>query len=341
MSDLLPWLQQPLAQALAQAHGHATLVHGPQGVGQFEFSMALAQSWLCEAQAPGSLFKPACGVCGSCHLISARSHPDLVVVVPEALQAALGWTSSGDDEEGASEKSGKTKKLSQDIKVESIRAVVQFSQQTPSRGRAKVVVVHPAERMNMVSSNTLLKTLEEPPGMLRFVVSAGSLDELLPTVRSRCQAWRLPLPDKVAAIAWLREQINGLSEADASVLLQAAGGQPLTARDRHAMGLDAVRWPQIPRDVAQGQSGAMAGWPLPLVVETLQKLCHDLACMATGASPRYFPESSLHRDGDLTRLTAWSGELRKASRTAEHPWNLNLRVESLLQQARLALRFNK
>lgn len=336
---VLPWLHEPLAQALAQATGHATLVHGPQGVGQFEFSMALAQSWLCEAQPHGSAFKPACGACGSCHLVMARSHPDLVVVVPEALQSALGWSASGDDDgEGSAEKSGKTKKLSQDIKVEAIRAVVQFSQQTASRGRAKVVVVHPAERMNMVSSNTLLKTLEEPPGMVRFVISAGSLDEILPTVRSRCQAWRLPLPDKAASIAWLREQVKGLSEADAATLLQAAGGQPLTARDRHGLGLDATRWPQIPRDVAQGQVGALAGWPLPLVVETLQKLCHDLACMAAGAAPRYFPESSLHRNGDLTRLTAWAGELRKASRHAEHPWNLNLRVESMLQQARLALR---
>lgn len=338
---MLPWLQQPLTQALAQAHGHATLVHGATGVGQFEFSMALARAWLCEAQPHGSAFRPACGVCGSCHLIDSRSHPDLVVVLPEALQAALGWGASGDDDEGAAEKSGKSKKPSQDIKVEAIRAVVQFSQQTASRGRAKVVVVHPAERMNVVSSNTLLKTLEEPPGMVRFVISAGSLDEILPTVRSRCQAWRLPMPEQAASVAWLREQVPGLSEADAVVLLQASGGQPLTARDRHALGLDAVRWPQIPRDVAQGLAGAMAGWPLPLVVETLQKLCHDLARMAAGAAPRYFPESSLHRQGDLTRLTAWAGELRKASRHAEHPWNLNLKVESLLQQARLALRFNK
>lgn len=341
MTTLLPWLHEPLSNALAQAHGHATLVHGPEGVGQFEFSMALAQSWLCEAQPPGSAYKPACGSCGSCHLVQSRSHPDLVVVIPEVLQAALGWSGSGDDDEGGSEKSSKSKKPSQDIKVEAIRAVVQFSQNTASRGRAKVVVVHPAERMNTVSSNTLLKTLEEPPGMVRFVVSAGSLDEILPTVRSRCQAWRLPLPDTAAAADWLREQIPSLSETDAGVLLRAAGGQPLTARDRHAMGLDAVRWPQIPREVAQAQGAAMAGWPLPLVVETLQKLCHDLACMATGAEPRYFPAASLHRDGDLGRLTAWAGELRKASRHAEHPWNLNLRVESLLLQAAQALRFNR
>ncbi|MDE2401640.1 MAG: DNA polymerase III subunit delta' [Burkholderiales bacterium] len=335
----LPWLQQPLLDALAQAQGHATLVHGPQGVGQFEFSMALAQSWLCEAQVAGATLRPACGVCGSCHLISARSHPDLIVVLPEALQASLGWSASGDDQgEGGSEKSSKTRKPSQEIKVEAVRAVVQFSQNTASRGRAKVVVVHPAERMNMVASNTLLKTLEEPPGMVRFVISAASMDELLPTVRSRCQAWRLPMPAAAAATSWLRDQITGLSEADASVLLQAAGGQPLTARDRHSLGLDATRWPQIPHDVSQGQVGAMTGWPLPLVVETLQKLCHDLACLATGAAPRYFPPASLPDSADLNRLTAWAAELRKVSRQAEHPWNLGLKVESLLLQARTVLR---
>ncbi|RZI80236.1 MAG: DNA polymerase III subunit delta', partial [Rubrivivax sp.] len=141
--SLLPWLREPLAQALAQAHGHATLVHGPQGVGQFEFSMALACAWLCEAAPPGSPFKAACGACNSCHLVLARSHPDLVVVMPEALQSALGWGAAGDGEgDGGAEKFGKTKKPSQDIKVEAIRAVVQFSQQTASRGRAKVVVLH-------------------------------------------------------------------------------------------------------------------------------------------------------------------------------------------------------
>ncbi|MES2090466.1 MAG: DNA polymerase III subunit delta' [Pseudomonadota bacterium] len=336
--NLLPWLHKPLTAALAQANAHATLVHGPEGVGQFEFSMALAQSWLCEAQPLGAPLKPACGVCGSCHLVLARSHPDLVVVLPEALQVALGWSASADEGEGSAEKTSKTRKPSQEIKVEAIRAVVQFSQNTASRGRAKVVVLHPAERMNTVSANTLLKTLEEPPGMVRFVISAGSLDELLPTVRSRCQAWRLPMPEQGAATSWLQDQIKGLTASDASVLLQAAGGQPLTARDRHTLGLDATRWPQIPQDVVRGQVGAMAGWPLPLVVDTLQKLCHDLACMATGASPRYFPEGSLHRDADLTRLTAWAAELRKVNRHAEHPWNLGLKVEALLLQARTVLR---
>ncbi|MFM2120010.1 MAG: hypothetical protein RL722_1478, partial [Pseudomonadota bacterium] len=45
----LPWLHEPLARALGQRRGHALLVHGPEGVGQFEFALALAQAWLCEA----------------------------------------------------------------------------------------------------------------------------------------------------------------------------------------------------------------------------------------------------------------------------------------------------
>lgn len=334
----LPWLEHSLTEALAQVRGHATLVHGPEGVGQFEFAMALAQSWLCEAQPEGEAPRLACGRCPSCHLVAARSHPDLVVVVPEALQAALGWGDGSDEAADGAEKGSKTRKPSQDIKVEAIRQVVQFAQNTASRGRAKVVVIHPAERMNTVASNTLLKTLEEPPGMVRFVISAGSLDQILPTVRSRCQAWRLPLPDEARAVQWLASEIPGLNQDAALTLLRAAGGQPLTARDRYALGLDATRWPQIPKEVALGNVAVFAGWPIPLVVETLQKVCHDLSCVAAGGQPRYFPVEAVQAGGDLTRLTSWAAELRKAARHAEHPWNPGLRVEALLQQARVALR---
>lgn len=338
-SPLWPWLQPTLTTALAQLNSHAVLLHGPEGVGQFEFALALARAWLCESRTTEQAFQPACGRCASCHLIDAGSHPDLVVVLPEALQASLGWASASDEAAEASEKSStKTKKLSQEIKVDAVRAVVQFSQQTASRGRAKVVLLHPAERMNLIASNTLLKTLEEPPGQVRFVLSGAALDQLLPTVRSRCQAWRLPTPDADMAVDWLQTQLDGLSAQDARVLLDAAGGQPLTARDRHQLGLDARYWPQIPKDLASGSATGLAQWSLPLVVDTLQKVCHDLACLATGASPRYFPASSLPPAPDLNLLTSWAQELRKTNRHAEHPWNQNLKVEALLLQARAVMR---
>ena len=342
---LWPWLREPLAQALVQLHSHAVLLHGPEGVGQFEFSLALARAWLCEqpggdgAVSRGTL-RPACGHCVACRLMDAGSHPDFHLVLPEALQASLGLGDGGADDgsdSGTEKVGGKSRKPSQEIKVEAIRAVVQFSQSTASRGRAKVVLVHPVERMNLVAANTLLKTLEEPPGQVRFVLSGAALEQLLPTVRSRCQAWRLSLPDADVAAGWLAQQLQ-LGADDARVLLAAAGGQPLSARERHAQGLDARSWVSLPRDVQQGQAGALAQWPLPWMVDGLQKLCHDLARVAVGAAPRYFPADCLPQPPELSRLQQWSQELSRLARHADHPWNLPLKVETLVLQARAVMR---
>jgi len=345
---LWPWLHGPLTQALQQLHSHAVLLHGPEGVGQFEFSLALARAWLCEQpsdEGASPALKPACGQCVSCKLMNAGSHPDFHLVLPEALQASLGLgggeggADAGDDSaaEKGSGGGSKSRKPSQEIKVEAIRAVVQFSQSTASRGRAKVVMVHPVERMNMVSANTLLKTLEEPPGRVRFVLSGSALEQLLPTVRSRCQAWRLSLPDADVAADWLAKQLK-LSPDDARVLLAAAGGQALNARDRFAQGLDARSWLSLPRELQQGQAGTLAQWPLPWMVESLQKLCHDLARTAVGAQPRYFPADCLPPPPELSRLQQWSQELSRLARHADHPWNLPLKVETLVLQARAVMR---
>ena len=103
---LWPWLNQPLQEALVQLHSHAVLLHGPEGVGQFDFAMGLARAWLCEqprdSAAPAGAFRPACGQCVSCRLLESGSHPDLMLVLPEALQASLGW--AGADGESEAEK---------------------------------------------------------------------------------------------------------------------------------------------------------------------------------------------------------------------------------------------
>ena len=83
---------------------------------------------------------------------------------------------------------GGKKKPSKEIRVEAIRAAIAFATTTSARGRGKVVVVHPAERMNAVAANAFLKTLEEPAGDARFLLCSAAPDSLLPTIRSRCQA---------------------------------------------------------------------------------------------------------------------------------------------------------
>jgi DNA polymerase III subunit delta' len=328
----LPWLEQPLRAALRTRKAHALLVHGPAGVGQFELALALAQAWLCETPEPAATQPRPCGVCGSCRLVQSRSHPDLLVVLPESLREALGWSNEGQGDDVGADRAGKAKP-SKEIKVDAVRAVVAFAQTTSARGCGKVVVMHPAERMNAVAANTLLKTLEEPPGEARFVLSSAAPDALLPTIRSRCQALPLLAPAPEQALAWLEGK--GIDHAD--VLLGATGGQPLEALDWAQQGVDSALWLRLPGLVARGESAALTSWPLPRLVNALQKLCHDALCSAVGATPRYFPASSLMPRASLPALLEWARSLARAARHAEHPWQPALMAESLIQQGQAAL----
>ncbi|MEO6031480.1 MAG: DNA polymerase III subunit delta' [Burkholderiaceae bacterium] len=325
----LPWLDAPLRQALSTQQAHALLIHGPQGVGQFELALALAQGWLCE---DASATARPCGSCAACRLVQAHSHPDLLVLLPEALREPLGWGAPGGENDGAGDKPGKAKP-SKDIKVEAVRAAVAFAQTTSARGRGKVVVLHPAERMNSVAANTLLKTLEEPPGNARFALASAAADVLLPTIRSRCQSLALGLPPTALAVAWLAEQ----HVKEPAVMLAATGGQPQEALAWSEQGIDAHLWERLPRLVTRGEASAFAAWPLARVIDALQKLCHDSACVALGAAPRYFPTGAIKSDAKLDALLRWMGELNRSARHAEHPWHAALMLEALVQRGRRAL----
>ncbi len=318
----LPWLEAPLLAALSYARRHhALLIHGPQGVGQFELALALAQAWLCEA---ASADRPACGACASCKLFASHNHPDLVVLLPETLREKLGWIV--DDGESAVESNRSGRKPSKEIKVEAVRQAVSFSQTSCARGRAKVVVIHPADRLNAIAANTLLKTLEEPPGMARFILVTGDAGALLPTVRSRCQALLVPVPDSDVAVAWLVQQ----GVAAPQVMLAAAGGRPLEAVAWAEDGVDARAWADLPAQVARGEAGGLAAWPVPRALEALLKLCHDALLRHAGVAPRFFSHVPVARDA--MTLHAWAKALRDAARYAEHPLNPGLLVESLVLQ---------
>lgn len=321
----LPWLAAPLGEALANARSHALLVQGPAGVGQFELALLLAQAWLCESPREGGAH---CGACGSCRLFQSRTHPDFQLLIPEALREPLGWAA----EEGDSTKESKAKP-SREIKIDAVRAMLAFAQATSARGRAKVVVVYPAEALNTVAANALLKTLEEPAGLLRFALASAAPESLLPTIRSRCQPLPLGLPAREPALAWLAGQ--GVEEPE--VLLAAAGGRPQQALDWFHEGLKAAGWRQLPARLARGELQAIADWGLPRAIDAMQRLCHDLLRLAHGAAPSYFPADSLPRGVAAAGLLAWSRALQQAARHAEHPLNAGLLLESLLAQGRAAL----
>ena len=331
-SEALPWLAPLLRHALQTQRAHAVLLQGPGNVGQLDLAVALARAWLCESDAMPLPDRP-CGHCASCRLMAARAHPDLLVVLPQALREPLGWRLGKEDFDSDGEGKASKKKPSKEIRIEEIRAVIAFASITSARGRGKVIVIHPAERMNGIAANGLLKTLEEPAGAARFLLCTSTADTLLPTIRSRCQSFALPLPPNDVAAAWLARA--GVAEPE--LLLAGSGGQPQEALALHGLGLGSSRWRELPPQVAAGNASALQGLPLPLVVDVLQKLAHDAAAVCCGALPRYFPADAVRKPAELARLLHWIAELRRVASHAEHPWSLDLSVESLVAQGAQAL----
>ena len=83
---LAPWIAAQRTTLLAQ-RGHAWLLQGPSGMGQYALGLELVRAWLCDAPTPHG----ACGQCASCHAIEVRTHADLCVLMPEVQMMELGW----------------------------------------------------------------------------------------------------------------------------------------------------------------------------------------------------------------------------------------------------------
>ncbi|QXW19616.1 DNA polymerase III subunit delta' [Comamonas aquatica] len=324
---LAPWLAQQ-RQALLAQRGHAWLLQGPSGMGQFELGMAMVRAWLCEQPTQ----QGACGHCASCHSIDVHAHADLCVLMPEVDMLERGWPLS---EKAQSEIDDKKRKPSKEIRVDAMRDAVEFTQRTSGRGRGKAVLVYPAEQMNAITANALLKTLEEPPGDVRFILATEAAHQLLPTIRSRCLAHTMAWPAEPEMLQWLQQQ--GLAAEAAQAWLRAAGGRPLDALAMAQAGKGLDVFQRLPKAVAAGDVSIFADMAQPEVVQWLQKLCHDLMCVAQGGGPRYFAPQDLPQAPSAMILARWAKSLAQEARTAEHPFNAGLMTEALVAQARTVL----
>jgi len=331
MSSVLnaPWIARQTTELLAQ-RGHAWLLQGPSGLGQYELALALVSAWLCEKSSE----QGACGDCPSCHAIAVRTHADLAVLMPETQMMELGWPLS---EKAQAEIDDKKRKPSKEIRVEAMRDAVEFSQRTDARGRGKAVLVFPAERMNTVTANALLKTLEEPPGDVRFVLATEASHLLLPTIRSRCLAHTMKWPEPDEALPWLLTQ--GVPDAVAQALLRSAGGRPTDVLRQAESGLSPDWWAAFPIAMHQGDVRHLADLSPAQAIDALHKLCHDLVLRQAGAEPRFFDVSQLPAcKASVMVLTDWFKRLMQSARTAEHPFNAGLMLEALTADAQQTLR---
>jgi len=204
---LLPWQLEATRGALAQraTWPHALLVHGRRGIGKHALALNFAQALLCETPRPDGL---ACGECPSCRYAIAGQHPDLIrleLLEPDATDGALTEVDT--------------------IAIDRVRTLTESVQLTSHRGRAKVAVIAPADRMNVAAANALLKTLEEPPADTFLILVTEQPGRVPATILSRCRQFAAPLPSADDARAWLAR--TGVA-APELVLAQAAGA-PLAA----------------------------------------------------------------------------------------------------------------
>lgn len=318
------WVKRQFDQ-LVNRSGHAFLLSGASGLNQFDLSLALANAWLCDN--PDEITHQACGVCESCHMFQAHTHPDLQVLIPQELAISLGWGAF----DGIAEES--KAKPSREIRVEALRNMIEFTQRTRARSKRQVVVIYPAERMNAVSANTLLKTLEEPPGEICFILATENAGRLLPTILSRCQMHSMQWPSKQESLSWLEQ--HGVKNP--SVLLDATGGKPMQVMQLLDQNIDSERWLYIPKALAQGDGSVFEGMSAAQMVDISSKLCHDLLLIYVGSLPRFFPANVLPKTVKDSAVLAWSKELMQAVRVAEHPWNMPLYTQALVATAQRVL----
>jgi len=293
----LPLWQRETAAAALQAWArwpHALLITGRRGIGKRILALHFAQALLCEQpEADGS----ACGRCPSCTYAVNGAHPDLRLIEPIER-----------DDEG-------NPRPVDAIVVDRIRELIEFTQLSTHRQRAKVAVIVPAETLNIAAQNALLKTLEEPPAATYLILVSHQPGRLPATIVSRCRLLAAPEPDPDAAVAWLSAQ----GAREPQLLLAQAGGAPLLAltladpvvqRERELL-LDQLAQPERLAPVAVGARIDAYGRDerkarLADVVYWLLTWTADLAAMGSGGSPRFNPD----REEALALLGARVARLR-------------------------------
>ena len=319
--NILSW-NKPQLERLAGKPGrlpHALLIHGRQGIGKVSFACGLAQSLLCESPSAGL----ACGRCAACGWFESSNHPDFRLIEPGGLTAAE------EEEQGAGKGSAR-------ILIEQIRELADFINVSSHRGGPKVVLIQPAEALNVNAANALLKNLEEPPAGTLFLLVAHRIHFLLPTIRSRCQQIALAAPEPAAAIDWLRAQ----GAEDPALVLAHTGNSPLLAREL----AEREYWQQrdsflahiaVPGFDALAAAEQVSGYAVRDIAGWLQKWTFDLIFQKYLGKVRYNPDraaaiSMLAAQIDPLRVLHFHREVLRLQRVIDHPLNPRLLIEQLL-----------
>ncbi|CAM5528489.1 DNA polymerase III subunit delta' [Streptomyces pseudogriseolus] len=180
---------------------HAWLFTGPPGAGRNQAARAFAAALQCVSPDRALGGVPGCGFCDGCHTALVGTHADVSTV------AAVGA----------------------EILVKDMRDTVRKSFTAPANGRWQVILVEDAERLNEKSANAVLKAVEEPAPRTVWLLCAPSVEDVLPTIRSRCRHLVLSTPS-VEAVADMLVRREGIEPDVAAAVARATQGHVDRAR---------------------------------------------------------------------------------------------------------------
>ena len=202
-AQIYPWQQQVWETLTGRFPklGHGLLFYGKKGCGKEAFAQQFLAWVLCLNRQPDG----PCGECGSCQWLKADTHPNYVYI-------------STDED---------NKKQNAKIKIEKIRDLLPFVQQTVDGWR--VIVIEPAEALNIASSNALLKTLEEPGENIVIILLADHYLKLPATIRSRLQHFALDRISSVQFSEYVEAQLPEAGSSQQQLLMNLSNQMPLQA----------------------------------------------------------------------------------------------------------------